>query len=97
MHLIHHGSGHYPLKAIRAVEPVYGPVRTSGRGERQRIASGAVDADGLLYLLTVAASLRTRLLGADPRPQPPPLVIGAGGRDGESLPLRDRRLEGGDA
>ncbi|MGY4909853.1 hypothetical protein [Micromonospora aurantiaca (nom. illeg.)] len=59
----------------------------------------AVDADGRFYLLTVPAGLRARLFGARPEPSAPPLVVGRGGRDGESVPLAallSRRLEAGD-
>lgn len=64
-----------------------------------RALTRAVDARGNFYLLSVPPSLRARLLGADPRPQPAPLVVGQGGRDGESIPLRallTRRLDAGD-
>ncbi|MFE9691783.1 hypothetical protein [Micromonospora sp. NPDC005806] len=63
-----------------------------------RARSRAVDARGSFYLLTVPPSLRARLFGADPQPQPAPLVVGQGGRDGESIPLRallTRRLDAG--
>ncbi len=59
----------------------------------------AVDEDGRFHLLTVPRALRARLLGADPQPSPAPLVVGEGGRDGESVPLRillQRRLGDGD-
>jgi hypothetical protein len=55
----------------------------------------AVGTDGELYLLHVPASLRARLAGASVVPHQPRLVVGEGGRDGESIPLRtllDRRL-----
>ena len=58
----------------------------------------AVDTDGEFYVLGVPNSIKARLAGADPTPQPPPLVIGEGGRDGESIPLKDllqRRLDEG--
>ncbi|MGV9369230.1 hypothetical protein [Micromonospora tulbaghiae] len=64
-----------------------------------RTHSRAVDTDGRFYLLTVPPGLRARLLGADPPPSPPPLVVGRGGRDGESVPLAtllSRRLDAGD-
>ncbi|MFI7205870.1 hypothetical protein [Micromonospora aurantiaca (nom. illeg.)] len=64
-----------------------------------RARSRAVDTEGRYYLLTVPAGLRARLLGARPEPSTPSLVIGRGGRDGESLPLTallDARLEAGD-
>ncbi|TCB95931.1 hypothetical protein E0H26_17355 [Micromonospora zingiberis] len=50
--------------------------------------SRAVDVDGRFHLLTVPGGLRARLFGVDPEPSPAPLVLGAGGRDGESMPLR---------
>ncbi|MFJ8580622.1 hypothetical protein [Micromonospora sp. NPDC093277] len=64
-----------------------------------RARSRAVDTEGRFYLLTVPASLRSRLFGAEPEPSPPPLVVGRGGRDGESVPLATllgTRLEAGD-
>ncbi|MBT8225420.1 MAG: hypothetical protein KJO75_07955 [Dactylosporangium sp.] len=59
----------------------------------------AVATDGLFYRLIVPASFRARLLGVTPEPDDPPLIVGAGGRDGESIPLRDllrRRLGAAD-
>ncbi|MFG1677852.1 hypothetical protein [Micromonospora sp. NPDC049282] len=64
-----------------------------------RAHSRAVDTEGRFYLLTVPPGLRSRLLGAEPRPSAPPLVVGRGGRDGESVPLAallSRRLDAGD-
>lgn len=64
-----------------------------------RARSRAVDTEGRFYLLTVPASLRSRLFGARPEPSAPPLVVGRGGRDGESLPLAtllSLRLAAGD-
>ncbi|KAB1940669.1 hypothetical protein F8271_15690 [Micromonospora sp. ALFpr18c] len=64
-----------------------------------RAHSRAIDVRAGFHLLTVPTSLRARLFGADPQPDPAPLVIGRGGRDGESVPLRallTRRLEAGD-
>ncbi|AEB43912.1 MULTISPECIES: hypothetical protein [Micromonospora] len=73
-----------------------GRYRTRLRGWYvDRARSRAIDVDGRFHLLTVPGSLRARLFGADPQPSPPPLVVGAGGRDGESMPLRtmlSRRL-----
>ncbi|MFY1575473.1 hypothetical protein ACN26Z_11360 [Verrucosispora sp. WMMD703] len=65
--------------------------------DRSRIR--AVDPQGHFYLLTVPASLRARFFGAAAEPAAAPLIIGRGGRDGESMPLRDmltRRLDAGD-
>ncbi|GIF53543.1 hypothetical protein DFJ67_6002 [Asanoa ferruginea] len=56
----------------------------------------AVDTDGRFYVLAVANSVRARLTGVDVEPRPAPLVVGEGGRDGESIPLRtllQRRLD----
>lgn len=47
----------------------------------------AVGTDGGFYVLTVPPSLAARWRGVRPEPQDPPLVIGAGGKDGESLDL----------
>jgi hypothetical protein len=55
----------------------------------------AVGTDGGYYLLAVPASFRGLVTGVAVEPTPPPLVVGEGGRDGESIPLRtllDRRL-----
>ena len=60
--------------------------------------SVAVGTDGRFYALTVPSSLRARFTGADVEPSTPRPVIGAGGRDGETMPLAElleRRLEAG--
>ena len=60
--------------------------------------SVAVGADGEYYVLTVPASLRARFTGADLSPSMPRLIVGAGGGDGETVPLSqllDQRLDAG--
>ncbi|MGK5678000.1 hypothetical protein [Actinoplanes sp. URMC 104] len=60
--------------------------------------SVAVGEDGEYYVLTVPASLRARFAGADLTPSRPRLIVGAGGGDGETVPLKqllDQRLEAG--
>lgn len=60
--------------------------------------SVAIGTDGAFYLLTVPASLRARFLGTPVTPTEPKMTIGAGGRDGESIPLADllkKRLAAG--
>jgi len=60
----------------------------------------AVGEDGGYYVLTVPPSLRARLTGATIAPQDPRLIVGEGGRDGESMPLEvllRQRLDGGDS
>lgn len=67
-----------------------GPFRTDRRGWYVRTnRSAAVGEDGEFYLLVVDGGLRARLRGATLRASDPPLVLGAGGRDGESIDLRD--------
>lgn len=59
----------------------------------------AIGTDGQFYILTVPASLRSRLVGAHLRPDTPALTIGKGARDGESIDLAEllrRRLDAGD-
>lgn len=61
--------------------------------------SVAVGEDGEYYVLTVAPSLRARFAGADLSPSTARLIVGAGGGDGETIPLSvllDRRLTAGD-
>jgi len=58
--------------------------------------SVAVGADANFYVLTVPSSLRARFTGADLQPSTPRLVVGAGGGDGETIPLAQllrRRLD----
>jgi hypothetical protein len=47
----------------------------------------AVGTDGQFYVLLVPSSLAARFRGTRPEPSDPPLVLGAGGKDGESLDL----------
>ncbi|KRD42732.1 hypothetical protein ASE38_00025 [Cellulomonas sp. Root930] len=49
----------------------------------------AVDTDGKFYVLTAPSSLAARFRGVSPEPSAPPLVIGAGGKDGESLDMSE--------
>lgn len=50
--------------------------------------SAAVDTDGNFYLLSVESSLKARFQGVTVQPSPPPLILGYGGRDGESMDLK---------
>lgn len=58
----------------------------------------AIGEDGSYYVLTVPGGLRERLSGVKLKPTPPPLIVGKGGRDGESGDIADFlkwRLEAG--
>ena len=58
----------------------------------------AIGEDGSYYILTVPGGLRERLTGVKLKPSPPPMVVGKGGRDGESGDLAEFlrwRLESG--
>ncbi len=60
--------------------------------------SVAVGTDGGYYILTVPGGLKERLRGVKLQPSPPPLIVGKGGRDGETGDLSEflqRRLEQG--
>lgn len=65
----------------------------------KRNGSLAVTEQGDFYIMSAASSLRSRLSGTTLAPSPPPLAVGVGARDGESMPLRELlrlRLEAGD-
>lgn len=75
-------------------------VRTQVRGwYLKRDRSVGVGTDGGFYVLSSPGGWSERLRGARLRPSDPPLELGRGARDGESLPLADalrKRLEAGD-
>ncbi|WBQ08192.1 hypothetical protein [Kribbella sp. CA-293567] len=83
----------------RGVEP--GPLRAPvvGTGANYRTGltgwylrrnrSLAVDVEGNFYILGTPAGLRAWLFGVTVLPTDPPLVVGRGARDGESLPLAE--------
>jgi len=48
-----------------------------------------ISADGNFYVLTAPIGVLDRLRGVRLEPRRPPLVLGAGGKDGESVPLGD--------
>ncbi|SEJ22725.1 hypothetical protein SAMN05421637_1232 [Demequina mangrovi] len=76
-------------------------VRTSVTGwYLKRDRSVGVGTDGSFYVLSTPGGLRERLRGAHLSPADPPLELGRGARDGESLPLDEalrKRLAGGDS
>ena len=49
----------------------------------------AVGEDGSFYILDVAPSLAARIRGLTVEPSDPPLVVGRGARDGESIELAE--------
>jgi hypothetical protein len=55
----------------------------------RRNQTAAVTEDGAFYLLGVPTSLIALATGVTLRPSEPPLVLGAGARDGESVDLAD--------
>lgn len=55
----------------------------------RRNRSVAVDVDGEFYVLSVPGGVLARLRGTTVAPSDPPLVLGKGGRDGESIDLPD--------
>ncbi|GAB7053000.1 hypothetical protein [Catenuloplanes indicus] len=73
-----------------------GRLRTGLRGWYLRAdRSVAVGTDGEFYSLTAPGGLLARLTGVTVTPSRPRLIVGEGGRDGESMPLAEllrRRL-----
>nr|WP_241744461.1 hypothetical protein [Cellulosimicrobium arenosum] len=55
----------------------------------RRNQSVGIGTDGAFYVLSVPGGLRARLRGTTLAPSDPPLVLGKGGRDGESIDLPD--------
>ena len=55
----------------------------------KRNGSIAVDVNGDYYVMSAPATVTGKLLGVTLTPGDPPLVVGLGGRDGESMPLAD--------
>ena len=49
----------------------------------------AIGDDGAYYILTVPGGLKERFTGVKLTPSPPPLIVGKGGRDGETGELAD--------
>ncbi|MDP9393820.1 MAG: hypothetical protein M3Q27_05955, partial [Actinomycetota bacterium] len=65
----------------------------------RRDRSLGVGTDGRFYVLSAPGSLRALVRGVRLEPAAPPLVVGRGARDGESMPLAEQlrlRLEAGD-
>ena len=65
-----------------------------------RDRSLGVDTTGQFYLLNAPGGLMSRLSGVTLTPTAPPLAVGRGARDGESMSLAEllqRRLEAGEA
>ena len=74
-------------------------VKTDKRGwYLRKNRSVAVGEDGSYYILSVPGGLKERLRGVRLRPSLPPLIVGKGGRDGETGDLSEflaRRLAQG--
>lgn len=67
-----------------------GSARTPLRGWYLRVdRTSAVTPDGDFYVLTAPLTPLDRLRGTTPEPSDPPLVLGAGGKDGDSIDLSD--------
>jgi hypothetical protein len=79
-----------PTEPLRATLLTGQSVRTDKTGwYLRKNRSLAIGEDGSYYVLTVPGGLRERLSGVKLQPSPPPLVVGKGGRDGESGSLTD--------
>ena len=64
--------------------------RTGLRGwYLRRNCSLAVDQEANFYLMTAPTSLSSKVRGVTLTPSDPPLIVGVGGRDGESMPLTE--------
>ena len=64
----------------------------------RRDSSVGVDTEGRFYVLASPSSLSARVTGVTLTPSDPPMELGRGARDGESMPLIDaieKRLQSG--
>jgi hypothetical protein len=88
-----------PAEPLRATLYSGQAVKTDKRGwYLRKNRSVAVGEDGSYYILTVPGGLKERLRGVRLRPSLPPLIVGKGGRDGETGDLSEflaRRLAQG--
>lgn len=67
-----------------------GTARTSLRGWYLRVdRTSGISTDGDFYVLTAPIGLLDRVRGVRPEPRRPPLLLGAGGKDGDSISLAD--------
>ncbi|GEL95580.1 hypothetical protein [Cellulomonas composti] len=83
-----HGPAPEPLRARTFDGRAY--YRTPLRGWYLRLdGTVAIDTDARFYVLRTPRSVSGMLRGVTPTPSDPPLVIGAGGKDGESIDLVD--------
>lgn len=79
-----------PPVALMAKTPSGRLVKTSLTGWYLRNDhTVAIGTDGGYYVLTVAGGLMAGLRGASPERSAPPLIVGRGGKDGESGDLKD--------
>jgi hypothetical protein len=89
------------VTAARAAELPADPLQVKGYGGRgtarttlrgwylRQDRTVAVSTDGDFYVLTAPLSVLDRLRGVRPAASRPPLVLGAGGKDGDSIDLAD--------
>jgi hypothetical protein len=77
-----------PLRAPIAGSTSSYRTNVTGWYLRRNRTLGA-DPEGNFYILSVPASPKARLLGVRLLPSDPPLIVGLGARDGESMPLKD--------
>jgi hypothetical protein len=89
------------VAAARAAGLVPVPLRVQGYGGRGTARTplqgwylrvdrtAGVSADGDFLVLTAPVGLLDRVRGIRPEPRRPPLLLGAGGKDGDSISLTD--------
>lgn len=87
-HALEHGPAPEPLR-VRTYDGRQ-RYRTPLQGWYLRFdETVAIDTDGAFYVLRTPPSVVARVRGVRPEPSDPPLVIGAGGKDGESVDMKD--------
>ena len=79
-----------PPEPLKATLYTGQTVKTDKRGwYLRKNQSVAIGDDGAYYILTVPGGWAERLRGVHLTPTPPPLIVGKGGRDGETGDLAE--------
>jgi hypothetical protein len=84
---------------VRVLDYAEHALSSGGDARAAAYVECAIGVDGNFYIMSAPNSLFAKVTGVVVHPSDPPLVVGAGGRDGESMPIAEilaLRLAAGD-